>query len=423
MMTQQVADIPAEADTGGLQDLKRDFPLLHDTPAGRSLHYLDNAATTQKPVQVIEAISDCYRGCYAPVHRGLYALADQATRQYEQARGQVAQFIGAPCAEQLVFTRSTTESINMVANGWARPRLQRGDRIWVTRMEHHANLLPWQRVCRERGAELRAIELTEEGLPDWEAAAGLFDSRTRLIAVCQVSNVLGVENPLKRLCAQAAGEGIPVLVDAAQSVSHLPVDVTNLGCDFLAFSAHKMYGPSGIGALYARPERLQEMQPLLLGGGMVDRVTLDSCEWTGWPARFEAGSPDLAGAIGFAAAVGYLKRAGREQVHRHVCALTRQAIDALNGVPGLRLIPPHPVERTGIVSFTIDGIHPHDVAQVAGEQGVALRAGHHCCQPLMQSLGLTATTRASFALYNGPQDIAALLQSVERARDIFGKAG
>ena len=402
-----------------LPDLRADFPLLSESEAGRSLHYLDNAATTHKPQAVIAAISDCYRECYATVHRGLYPLAEEATRRYEQARETVARFVAAPAANHLLFTRSTTEAINMVAYGWARPRLSPGDRVWVTRMEHHANLLPWQRVCRERGAELRVIELCEDGALDWQDSEDLFDSRTRLIALCHVSNVLGCANPVRAICTRAAAAGIPVLVDSAQSVSHLKVDVGALDCDFLAFSAHKMYGPGGIGALYAKSARLDEMEPLLLGGGMVDEVTLAQASWSAYPARFEAGSPNLADALGFAAAVDYLTQFGQDAVHRHVCALTEQARQAISELPGVRLLPRAGVDGSAIVSFTLDGVHPHDLAQIAGERGVALRAGHHCCQPLMQHLGLTATVRASFAVYNSEDDIDALLGAVVEARRLF----
>jgi cysteine desulfurase/selenocysteine lyase len=410
---------PKAGKADSLGERRADFPLLRDAELGRALHYLDNAATTQKPDSVIAAISECYREFNAPIHRGLYPLAEEATRRYEQARATVAGFIGAPLAEQLVFTHSATEAINMVAYGWARPRLASGDRIWVTRMEHHANLLPWQRVCRERGAELRVIELGEDGSLDWQAAAGLFDSRTRLISLCHVSNVLGIENPVQAVCARASAEGIPVLVDAAQSVAHTRVDATALGCDFLAFSAHKMYGPTGIGALYAKPARLEEMEPLLVGGGMVDQVTMAAASWAKSPERFEAGSPNLAGAAGFAAAVEYLTGLGMDAIHAHVSRLTRQAVAALAEVPGLRLIPERSVERSAIVSFVIDGVHPHDLAQVAGEQGVALRAGHHCCQPLMRHLGVAATTRASVAVYNSAADIDALLRAIDTARRLF----
>ncbi len=402
-----------------LGNRKADFPLLRDSELGRALHYLDNAATTQKPECVIAAVSECYCAFNAPIHRGLYPLAEEATRRYEQARVAVAAFIGASLPGQLVFTHSATEAINMVAHGWARPRLARGDRIWVTRMEHHANLLPWQRVCQERGAELRVIELREDGSLDWQAAEGLFDSRTRLIALCHVSNVLGIENPVQAICARAAAEAIPVLVDAAQSVAHSPLNVAALDCDFLAFSAHKMYGPTGIGALYATAQRLEEMEPLLLGGGMVDEVTCEAASWAAYPARFEAGSPNLAGAAGFAAAVEYLNRLGMDAIHTHVSSLTERVLDALEEVPGLRLIPDRAVRRAAIVSFIVEGVHPHDLAQIAGEQAVALRAGHHCCQPLMQHLGLPATARASVAVYNSEEDIEALLRAIDQARRLF----
>lgn len=401
------------------ENCKADFPLLTESESGRALHYLDNAATTHKPESVIAAIGDCYRRFNAPVHRGLYPLAEEATRRYEQAREMVSRFIGSPSPRQLVFTRSATEAINMVAHGWARTHLAPGERIWVTRMEHHANLLPWQQVCREIGAELRMIEVREDGTLDWQAADGLFDRRTRLIALCQVSNVLGTENPVQAICEHAASTDIPVLVDAAQSVAHGGVDVEKMGCDFLAFSAHKMYGPTGIGALYAKTGRLQEMQPLLVGGGMVDRVTASTASWTTVPERFEAGSPNLADATGFAAAVDYLGRIGMREVHRYLAGLTGQMLDALAQVPGLRLIPAASSRRSGIVSFIVDGVHPHDVAQIAGEQGVALRAGHHCCQPLMQHLDLAATVRASLAIYNSTADIDALLRAIDSARRLF----
>lgn len=398
---------------------KVDFPLLQSVQQADSLHYLDNAASTQKPLSVIAAIIDCYQYAYAPIHRGIYPLAEAATASYETARAKLAGFIGAATAEQVIFTRSATEAINMVAWGWARTRLQPGDRIWVTRMEHHSNFLPWQRICKERNAELRIIELHEDGTLDLEAATELFDRRTRLIACCHVSNVLGIVNPIRSLCQQAAAMNIPVLVDAAQSVGHMPVDVSELGCDFLAFSAHKMYGPSGIGALYARTERLQEMEPLLLGGGMVDQVSDRDCSWSDIPARFEAGSPNLADAVGFAAAVDYLSAIGMRRVEAYVSSLTQQAVEALSQFADVRLIPVAEVGRTSIISFQMPGIHPHDIAQVAADFGVAVRAGHHCCQPLMHSLGLSATTRVSFGIYNLPEDVDALLTAIDEVRRLF----
>lgn len=413
------APVPMAMQSTKILDRKQDFPLLHESPLGRSLHYLDSAATTQKPREVIDAVSDCYRNVYGPINRGLYPLAEAATAAYAEARASVARFIGAPASEQLIFTRGTTDAINMVAWGWARPRLQPGDRVWITRMEHHANFLPWQRICRERSAELRIIDLNEDGSLNLNAATELFDTRTRLIALCQISNVLGTENPVAAICTRAAALGIPVLVDAAQSVAHKSVDVATIDCDFLAFSAHKMYGPSGIGALYGKAQRLEEMEPLLVGGGMVDHVAPDTATWTVCPDRFEAGSPNLSGAIGFAAAAGYLSRIGMDAIAAHETALTQQAVSQLARLPRVSLLPPGAATRASIISIDIEGIHPHDVAQLAGERGIALRAGHHCCQPLMQHLGLPATTRASFGIYNQPEDVDALISAVEAVCRMF----
>lgn len=404
-------------DTRVVEQRKSDFPALNESAA--PLHYLDNAATTQKPVAVIEAVSRCLESGQGPIHRGLYPLAEVASAAYEGAREKVAGFIGAPHPDELIFTRSATESINMVAWGWLRPRLRPGDQVWVTRMEHHANFLPWQRVCRESGAALRIIELNDDGTLDLDGAEGLLDAGTRLIALCQVSNVLGIENPVREICRLAASSGIPVLVDAAQSVPHMPVDVVSLGCDFLVFSSHKMYGPGGVGALFGRTALLEEMEPLLVGGGMVDLVDDQDASWTSVPARFEAGSPNLAGAVGFGAAVDYLSAVGLDMVRAHVADLTQQAASALVDIPGLRLIPAAGAVRSSIVSFHVEGVHPHDVAQVAADRGVALRAGHHCCQPLMRHLGLASTVRASFGLYNGAEDVAALIQSIEEAMGLF----
>ena len=404
-----------------LRSVREDFPLFATSGVGQGLHYLDNAATTQKPRSVIDAMSRCYESGYAPIHRGLYPLASQATDDYERARATLARFFGAARTEEVIFTRSATESINLVAEGWARPRLRPGDRIWVTRMEHHANYLPWQRVCRETGAELRIVELDGNRCLDWCGAEGLFDSKTRLIAVTQVSNVLGVENPTDQLCAAARAHGIPVLVDAAQAVGHSAIDVRAIGCDFMACSAHKMYGPAGIGLLYACSDRLAEMQPLLVGGGMVDRVgegTADS-HWADPPACFEAGSPNLPGAVGFAAAADYLSHLGLDDIRDHARALTRRAVTALADLSGLRLLVPPGVLGGPIVSFTMEGVHPHDLAQIAGESQVAIRAGHHCAQPLLDRLGLAATARASFGLYNDVGDVDALVDALERARGLF----
>lgn len=403
------------------EKIRADFPLLLN--AGDSLHYLDNAATSQKPNIVIDAISDCYRNHYGPIHRGLYPLAEEASHRYEMARSTIAKFIGVAddYADQLIFTRSTTESINMVAQGWLRSRLSQGDQVWVTRMEHHANYLPWQALCNENGAQLKIIELKQDGSLDLENCSGLYDSTTKLIAVTQVSNVLGVINPVKEICSKAAEQGIAVMVDAAQSAGHIPVDVIDLDCDFLAFSAHKMFGPTGIGALYGKAERLLEMEPLLLGGGMVDSVNENDSIWMPYPAKFEAGSQNLADALGFAAAINWLNETGMAVMHDHVTGLTQYALDSLSRLSNVEIYGPRNAEqRGGIVSFNLTDVHPHDVGQIAGEHGVAIRAGHHCCQPLMQHLGVAATARASFAPYNNYDDIDALIDVIDKAQKMFG---
>lgn len=400
--------------------LRRDFPLLCAT-ASKPLHYLDNAATTHKPAQVIDAISACYREYYGPVHRGLYPLAEAASARYEQARDRIAAFIGAADARQLIFTRSTTEAINLVAQGWALPRLTTGDEIWISHLEHHANYLPWQRVCSHTGARLRVITSFADGTLDIDAcAAELFGARSRLIAITQVSNVLGIVTPVAEICRRAGAQGIPVLVDAAQSVGHMPVDVANLNCDFLAFSAHKLFGPTGIGALYARVQHLDIMEPLLLGGGMVDVVGEAGSAWLPWPQRFEAGSPNLADASGFAAAVAYIEQTGLDAMQAHVSSLARELVEALSAIPGVQVYGGGSAGRhSGIVAFNLSGVHPHDLAQIAGEQGVAIRAGHHCSQPLMRFLGTHATARASLAPYNTREDIQALVAAIHTAKTLF----
>ena len=404
-------------DTFQVEKIRADFPLLVN--AGDSLHYLDNAATSQKPNAVIDAISNCYSEHYGPVHRGLYPLAEEASQRYESARTTLAKFINAP-DDQLIFTRSTTESINMVAQGWLRSRLSKGDQIWVTRMEHHANYLPWQALCNENNAELKIIELRQDGSLDLDSCIGLYDSTTKLIAVTHASNVLGTINPVKEICAKAAEQGIAVMVDAAQSVGHIPVDVIDIDCDFLAFSAHKMFGPTGIGALYGKAERLVEMEPLLLGGGMVDSINECNSVWMPYPAKFEAGSQNLAGALGFAAAINWLHENDMAAMHKHVTGITQYALDSLSKLNSIEIHGPRNAQqRAGIVSFNLTDVHPHDVGQIAGELGVAIRAGHHCCQPLMQYIGVAATARASFAPYNSYSDIDVLIEAINEAHRMF----
>lgn len=417
---QRAAQNHPDPESLDVETVRSRFPLLNQRVGGRPLCYLDNAATSHKPLSVLDAMDDCYSRHYGPIHRGLYALAEDASGRYEAARASVARFIGAPSAEHLVFTRSATEAINLVAAGWVQPRLRAGDALWVSRMEHHSNFLPWQRACRRAGAHLRIIELKPDGSLDLESAADLYGPRTRLIALSHVSNVLGVVNPIREIVEKARAQGIPVLVDAAQSVAHISVNAAELDCDFLAFSAHKICGPTGIGALYAKPAHLDEMEPLLLGGGMVDEVGESHSRWAPSPGKFEAGSPNLAGAVGFAAAVDFLNGIGMDRIHAHVQDLTRQALRALATIPDMQIYGPvDAIRRAGIVAFNSPGIHPHDMAQLLAERGVAIRAGHHCCQPLMRFLGVPATARASFALYNGPDDVELFVDAVRWARGVL----
>ena len=408
------------SDSVDFDALRKDFPIFNS--GSQTLHYLDSAATSQKPHCVIDAIDLCYRNQYGPVHRGLYPLAESATEAYEKARQTMANFINALSPDEIIFTRSATEAINLVASGWARQMLEAGDEIWVSQMEHHSNFLPWQRVCRDRGAVLRVIPLDSSGQLDLDNAAGLFGNRTRLIAITHVSNVLGIVNPVEKITRLASANSIPVLVDAAQSVGHMPVDIESLSCDFLVASAHKMCGPGGIGFLYGKMERLTQTEPLLLGGGMVDQVLSDTSIWSEIPARFfEAGSPNLAGALGFAVAAAYIEGIGRHPIARREQELATTAFEALSEIDGVTIYGPenNPV-RSGILSFNIDGIHPHDIAQIAGERGVAIRAGHHCCQPLMQHLNTSSTARASFSFYNNQDDITALVMAVHETKKILG---
>ena len=401
--------------------IRCEFPFFQNSDS--TFHYLDSAASSQKPYAVIDAISAAYAEQYAPVHRGLYQQAEQASDAYEQARARIASFINAPSPNTLVFTRSATESVNLVAQGWAKQRLEPGDEIWVSEMEHHANYLPWQKVCREQGGLLRVIPIDDNGRLHIENAAGLFAEKTKLIALTLVSNVMGTINPLAELIETAHAHGIPVLVDAAQAVSHIPVDVQALACDFLVASAHKMCGPGGIGLLYGTTEKLEETEPLLLGGGMVDDVGDHTASWAEVPARFEAGSPHLSGALGFAAAADYIDGIGLPEIERRVRELVLLAWKELSLVPGITFYgKPGEAGHAGIVSFNLEGVHPHDVAQIAAESGVAIRAGHHCCQPLMKRLGLSSTARASFSFYNDENDVAALTQAIYAAQEVFASS-
>ncbi len=400
--------------------VRRDFPILARSVHGRPLVYLDNAATTQKPEVVIAAEADVYRRYNANVHRAIHTLGEEATRAYEDARATLAAFIGAPDARGLVFVRNATEALNLVAWAWGRRRLVPGDEILLTPMEHHSNLVPWQLVAAETGARLRFLPLTPEGALDLAAisAGGFFGARTRVLAFTQAGNVLGTLTPARELCAMARAVGAISVVDAAQSVPHLAVDVTELGCDFLAFSGHKMYGPLGIGVLWGRPELLEKTEPFMGGGEMILRVELECSTWNEIPYKFEAGTPNVAGAVGLAAACGYLRGLGMAAVARHEADLTGRALAALGEIAGLTVYGP-PAPRGALVAFNLEGVHPHDLAQFLDQRGIAVRAGHHCAQPLMRHLGVVATTRASFAVYNTAAEVDALCAAIREAREFF----
>lgn len=399
-------------------DIRRDFPILGENVHGHPLVYLDNAATTQKPRQVIEAIVRFYETSNANVHRGVHTLAERATEQYEDARQKVARFINAPSPRNVIFTRNSSESINVVAYSWARKFLKPGDEIVVTPMEHHSNLVPWQQVALHTGAKLRFIEMLENGLLRTDNLSEIINEKTRLVAVTQASNVLGTINPVTGIVRLAHQVGARVMVDGAQSVPHIPVDVQALDLDWLAFSGHKMLGPTGIGVLYGRDELLDSMDPFLFGGEMISRVYLECAEWSDLPHKFEAGTPNIAGAVGLGAAIDYLNRLGMKNVGDHEQRLVQYAIDKLEAIDGFRLYGPRS-PRGGLVAFNLGDVHPHDVATVLDTYGVAVRAGHHCAQPLANWLDVTATNRASFYIYNDEADVDALADALVKTKEFF----
>ncbi|POX62723.1 cysteine desulfurase [Streptomyces sp. Ru62] len=402
--------------------LRKDFPILRRTVAsGAPLVYLDSGATTQKPLQVLDAERDFYLTHNAAVHRGAHQLAGEATEAYEQARQTVARFIGA-ADDEVVFTKNTTEGINLVAYALGNAgRLGPGDRIVVTEMEHHANLVPWQQLAERTGATLDWFGLTDDGRLDLSRTDELLDERTRVLALTHQSNVLGTLNPVRALADRAHAHGALVVVDGAQSVPHRPVDVGGLGADFLAFSGHKMLGPNGVGVLWGRAELLAGLPPFLTGGSMIEIVEMDRTTFLPPPQRFEAGVPMTAQAVGLAAAVEYLERLGMAEVAAHEDALTARALQLLAEVPGVRVVGPADLtDRGSAVSFTVDGIHPHDVGQVLDERGVAVRVGHHCARPVVRRYGIPATTRASFYVYNTPEEVDALVDGVRAAQKYFG---
>lgn len=400
--------------------LRADFPILNQTiHDGQRLAYLDNAATTQRPRSVIQAIVDAYERTYSNVHRGIHWLSEQSTDQYEQAREKVRQFINAEFAEEIIFTQGTTASINTVARSWGDANVRAGDEILLSVMEHHSNLVPWRQLAERTGATIRYLPITDDGLLVLDELDSLLTERTRLVALCAVSNVLGTINPIRDIAARAHDAGALMLVDAAQSAPHTPTDVRDLGADFLAFSGHKMLGPSGVGVLYGRRELLEAMPPFLGGGGMISEVKLDRFSPAQPPAKFEAGTPPIISAIALGAAIDYLQAVGLNAVHQHELQLSRYAHQALSGVEGLRIFGPAPEHKAGIVTFALSDVHAHDIAQVIDRYGVAVRAGHHCTQPLHERLGVSASTRASFYLYNTTADIDSLAEGLEKTKQVF----
>jgi cysteine desulfurase/selenocysteine lyase len=403
------------------REIRKDFPILEQQVHGRPLVYLDNAATTQKPRQVIEALVRYYETSNANIHRGIHTLATRATEQYEAVRGKTAAFLKASNPEDVVFTRNTTEALNLVARAWGDANVGEGDEIVLTLMEHHSNIVPWQQLTRRTGAVLRYAGITPEGKLDLDEVRGLIGPRTKVVSVVHMSNVLGTINAVAEIGEMARKAGALMVVDGAQSAPHLPVDVEALGCDVFAFSAHKMLGPTGVGVLWARPGLLESMEPFLGGGDMIALVRQEESTWADVPNKFEAGTPNIADVVAFGAALDYLEAVGMEAVRAHEVALTAHAMEQLSGIEGLKVHGPERAEeRGGVVSFAMNLAHPHDIATIADGYGVAIRAGHHCAQLLMRHLGVAATSRASFSIYNDKDDIEALAEALEHVNRVFG---
>ena len=402
-----------------VEAIRADFPALHQEARGHPLVYLDNAATTQKPRAVIDAVRTFYERDCSNVHRGVHLLSQRATVAYEQARTAIKNHIGAADSREIVFTRSTTEGINLVAASFVRPRLEAGDEVLISTMEHHSNIVPWQLLCEERGAILKVIPIDDDGDIILEEYERLLSERTKIVGVVHVSNALGTINPVQKMIELAHDRGVPVLIDGAQALPHLSVDVRELDCDFFVCSAHKAYGPTGIGALYGKREHLLEMIPYQGGGDMILSVTFEGTTFNEPPHRFEAGTPNIEGAIGFAAALRYLGAHGLEAVAAHESQLLTDATEAVLAVPGVRLIG-SARRKASVLSFVMEGVHPHDIGTILDSEGVAVRAGHHCAQPVMARYGLSATVRASFAMYNTAQEIDALVAGLNKVREVFG---
>ncbi|HEV2037249.1 MAG TPA: cysteine desulfurase [Candidatus Eremiobacteraceae bacterium] len=412
------ADRPLALTEAEVARIRADFPILKERPHGKPLVFLDSAASSQKPIQVIEAMDDYYRRYHANIHRGIYHISELATEAYEDARAKVARFIGSPCAAECIFVRNATEGLNLVAYAWGRTNIKKGDVILATEMEHHSNLVPWQILAQEKEAKLRFVPITSDGRLDLTNLDELLKG-VKLFAFTAVSNTLGTINPVKELSARARAAGAISVVDACQAVPRMPVDVTDWQCDFMAFSSHKMLGPTGIGVLWGRKELLDSMPPFMSGGGMINVVRYESSTYADVPARFEAGTPAIAEAVGLGAAVDYLETIGMDRVHAYEMELAKLALEKLSAETNVIIYGPGIAYRTGVISMTVGDIHAHDLASILDREGICVRAGHHCNQPLMEKLGVPATTRASFYIYNTPAEIDALIAGIDKAKRIF----
>jgi cysteine desulfurase / selenocysteine lyase len=402
-----------------VERVRADFPILRRQIRTRPLTYLDNAATTQKPQAVLDALTNYYVTSNANVHRGVHLLSEIATEAHESAREKVRQFFNAASVREIIFTRNSTEGINLVAQAFGRWKVQRGDEVLITAMEHHSNIVPWQLLCEERGAHLRVVPIDDTGALLLEELDALLTPRTRILSVTHMSNALGTVNPVATIVQMAHGKGVPVLVDGSQAAYHMPVDVRALGCDFYVATGHKLYGPTGIGVLYGREALLEAMPPFLGGGDMIRSVTFEKSTWNDLPYKFEAGTPDIAGAVGLGAALDYIGQVGLDHIAEHEQDLLTYATAALEAIPGLRLIGTAR-HKASILSFVLEGIHPHDIGTIVDQEGVAIRTGHHCAQPVMERFCVPATARASLAMYNTRADIDALVGAIRRVQTVFG---
>ena len=401
-----------------VEAIRKDFPIFEQTMRGKPLVFLDSAASAQKPRPVLDAMRELYTTSYANIHRGVYEFSERSTAAFEASREKARRFIGAADAREIVFVRGTTEAINLVAATFARARVGAGDEVLITHMEHHSNIVPWQLLCEQTGARLRVAPIDDRGALEVDNFEKLLTPRTKLAAFAHVSNALATVNPVRELVELAHREGVPVLVDGAQAVPHQAVDVQELGCDFYAFSSHKLFGPSGVGVLWGRAEHLEAMPPYQGGGEMILTVSFEKSTWNDIPHRFEAGTPDIAGVVGLGAAIDYVTGLGLDAVAAHERTLLDYATRSLEAIPGLRLIGTAP-HKTAVLSFVLDGVHPPDVGTILDQEGIAVRTGHHCAQPVMERFGVPATVRASFALYNRASDVDALVSGLQRVREVF----